>query len=198
MVNQKLKAESESRSQSFDCVVRAWEAQARELLAFLLARTQDRNTAEDLLQEVFFKAMRQGKGFCSVENPRAWLFQVARNALIDAARLTKPHAELSDDLAESLAAAPVAERAPVEELDGCVARNLPALNAEDRHILECCDLQGQTVRAYAEVNQLTLAAAKSRLLRARKRLRDSLIQNCQVRFDESGQVCCHTPPPQSG
>jgi RNA polymerase sigma-70 factor (ECF subfamily) len=54
-------------------------------------------------------------------------------------------------------------------------------------------LQGHTVRAYAEANGLTLAAAKSRLLRARKRLRERLIENCQVRFDEAGQVCCHQP-----
>jgi RNA polymerase sigma-70 factor (ECF subfamily) len=140
-------------------------------------------------QEVFLKAMRQGQGFCSLENPRAWLFQVARNALIDAARLAKPEVELPEDLA----APPAAERAPVDELDTCIARQLPALDAEERHIVDACDLQGQTVRAYAEANGLTLAAAKSRLLRARKRLRDCLIRNCQVKFDDTGQVCCHQP-----
>ncbi|KGG96365.1 hypothetical protein P245_06055, partial [Comamonas thiooxydans] len=84
---------------------------------------------------------------------------------------------------------------PVDELDACMELNLLALDAEDRHIIAACDLQGQTARAYAEANQLTLAATKSRLLRARKRLRESLILNCQVRFDDSGQVCCHTPRP---
>ncbi|ABP77941.1 sigma-70 family RNA polymerase sigma factor [Pseudomonas aeruginosa] len=182
---------------SFECVLRAWEAHERELLAFLILRARDRNAAEDLLQEVFLKAMRQGKGFCSLENPRAWLFQVARNAVVDATRLAKPNAELTDELAESLVASPTSERVPVDELDACVERNLPALEAEDRHIIAACDLQGQTVRAYAEANQLTLAAAKSRLLRARKRLRDSLIVNCQVRFDDTGQVCCHTPRPSA-
>jgi RNA polymerase sigma-70 factor (ECF subfamily) len=180
---------------TFECVLRAWEAHKRELLAFFILRAHDRYAAEDLLQEVFLKTMRQGKDFCSLENPKAWLFQVARNALIDAARLARPHSELSDELAETLVAPPVSERAPVDELDACVERNLPALEAEDRHIIEACDLQGQTVRAYAEANQLTLAAAKSRLLRARKRLRDTLVVNCQVRFDDTGQVCCHTPRP---
>ncbi|MFN3310650.1 MAG: sigma-70 family RNA polymerase sigma factor [Thermomonas sp.] len=182
-----------SSNASFECVVRAWETHERELLGFLVLRAQDRDAAEDLLQEVFLKAMRQGKGFCSLENPKAWLFQVARNALVDAARLAKPHAELSEDVAESLAAPPASERAPVDELDTCVERNLPALDVEDRQIIQACDLQGQTVRAYAAAHQLTLAAAKSRLLRARKRLRDRLIQNCQVRFDDAGQVCCHKP-----
>ena len=178
-----------SDNKTFDCVLRAWEAHERELLGFLILRAPDHHVAEDLLQEVFLKAMRQGQGFCSLHNPRAWLFQVARNALIDAARLAKPAVELT----EELIANPDEERAPVDELDSCITRQLPALPVDDQHIISICDLQGQTVQAYALANGLTLAAAKSRLLRARKRLRDQLVQNCQVRFDDAGQVCCHRP-----
>ena len=36
-------------------------------------------------------------------------------------------------------------------------------------------------------------AAKSRLLRARDRLRQQLSLDCQVRLDSSGRVCCFTP-----
>lgn len=173
----------------FQCVVRAWDAHEHELLAFLLRRTSDQELAHDLLQDVFLKAMREGPGFCALDNPRAWLFQVARNALIDASRRAKPTVDLPDDL--STDAPP--ERAPVDELDSCIARNLPELEIDDRHILEACDLQGLTVRGFAEANDLTLPAAKSRLLRARKRLRDILVKNCQVQFDEGGHVCCHVP-----
>lgn len=180
---------SPAKSTSFECVLRAWQAHEHELLAFLIGRARDRHAAEDLLQEVFLKSMRQGKGFCALENPRAWLFQVARNALIDAARTARPNVELPEDLPQEAAA----ERAPVDELDACVSHNLGELDAEDRHIIEACDLNTQTVRSYAEANELSLAAAKSRLLRARKRLRDSLVRNCQVRFDDVGQVCCHVP-----
>ena len=81
----------------------------------------------------------------------------------------------------------------MDELDACLSRNLGELDAEDRHIIEACDLNRQTVRSYAEANDLSLAAGKSRLLRARKRLRDSLVRNCQVRFDDVGQVCCYIP-----
>lgn len=175
--------------QTFDCVLRAWEAHEHELLAFLTHQIKDAHAAEDLLQEVFLKAMRKGQGFCSLENPRAWLFRVARHALIDVMRLAKRQVELPEDLIASAGE----ERAPVDELDACVVRQLPALDVEDRRILDACDLQGHTVRAFAEANGLSLAAAKSRLLRARRRLRERLIENCQVRFDDAGQVCCHRP-----
>ncbi len=41
--------------------------------------------------------MRQRQGFCTVDNPRAWLFQVARNALVDRSRTTHPTDPLSED-----------------------------------------------------------------------------------------------------
>jgi len=71
------------------CLPDAWQAYEKALLAFLLHRTSDPDAAEDLLQEVFLKALRQGQAFCALDNPRAWLFQVARHAVIDRARLSK-------------------------------------------------------------------------------------------------------------
>ncbi len=178
---------------SFDCVLGAWQAHSAELLGFLIRKVGERNTAEDLLQEVFLKSMRQGAGFCTLDNPRAWLFRVARNVLIDHARLKKPLEPLSDEFA--LPDPP--ERHPVDELDRCLQRNLMHLTPPDRDVIEQCDLRGQTLRAYAEANDLTLPAAKSRLLRARHRLRTFLVQNCRVQFDDSGRVCCHVPPDPS-
>lgn len=183
---------SQAPGSSFDCVLRAWQAHEAELQGFLQRHAADADSAQDLLQDVFVKALRQGRGFCGLDNPRAWLFQVARNALIDAARTRHPSTELPAELA-----APAADdRDPVDELDACIARNLPRLGDADRDILQHCDLDGQTVRAYAEAAGLGLPAAKARLLRARKRLRDSLVENCGVRFDAGGSVCCHVEPRQ--
>lgn len=176
-------------SPSFECVLSAWKNHESELLNFLIHQRGNRDLAEDLLQDVFIKSMRQGQAFCRLENPRAWLFQVARNALIDHART----AHSSEALPDHLAMETDTSRAPVDELDHCIARNLLDLTVDDRDIIERCDLQEWTVSHYAVQRQLSLAAAKSRLLRARQRLRDLLIRNCQVKFDPQGQVCCHTP-----
>ena len=179
----------DARSPYFYCILRAWQAHERELLSFLRSRTGNKETSEDLLQEVFLKSVRHGSQFCQLDNARAWLFQVARTTLIDHGRLAKATQELPDDLAVNLAE----ERDAVDALDVCLARNLFFLNADDRKIIEYCDLQGVTVRVFSEQEKITLPAAKSRLLRARQRLREALIQNCQIKFDEQGHVCCHTP-----
>ncbi len=176
------------------CVTDAWRRHEAELRRFLRHRHGDAAGAEDLLQEVFLRALGQGRGFCTVANPRAWLFQVARNLLVDRLRLAKPEVPLPEDLAE----VPVAPPA-VDALSACLPRVLAELSAEDREAITLCDLEGLTRQAFAERLGLTLPAAKSRVQRARARLRARLVEACQVRFDAAGQVCCFTPrPPAPG
>jgi RNA polymerase sigma-70 factor (ECF subfamily) len=175
---------------SFACVARAWQKHEAELRGYLRHRVGDDHAADDLLQDVFVKAMRQGRGFCALDNPRAWLFQVARNALVDRLRTRHGAEPLTEELLES-AAAGAEPIAPVDALSECVARTLAELSDEDAAILRACDLEGQTQREYAAARGLGLPAAKSRLLRARQRLRDRLTQVCRVQFEPDGSVGGH-------
>jgi len=173
---------------AFPCVIKAWRAHESELRGYLIHRLGNSHLAEDLLQEVFIKAMRQGAGFCSLDNARAWLFQVARNALIDHQRLHRETAELPDDIPD-----PDEQTEPIVALGECVGRVLTELSPEDRDIIEQCDLNGMKQQAYADANDLTLPAVKSRLLRARQKMRETLSTNCQVHFDADGHVDGHVP-----
>ena len=143
------------------------------------------------MQEVFLKALLKGKDFCQLDNPRAWLFHVARNLLVDRLRLTKEQVPLPDDLC--------AESAPgfeaVDLLSHCLPRVLSELSPEDREAIMLCDMQGVTQKDYAQRFGLSLPGAKSRLQRARLRLRAQLAEACQVTFDGKGNVCCFVPRP---
>lgn len=171
----------------------AWQAHESELLGFLTHRLGDAQTAADVLQDVFVKALRQGGDFCSLTQPRAWLFQVARNALVDRMRSTRS----SEPLPEDLSAPELPQMAPVDALADCLSRCLSELGAEDADIVRRCDLDGETVAFYAESTGLSLPAAKSRLLRARQRLRGHLTQVCRVQFEDDGRVGGHVPRPDA-
>jgi len=176
---------------SYTCVNRAWRAHQTELRVFLAHRAGSAAEADDLLQEVFLKALHQGKDFCSIENARAWLFQVARNLLVDRLRLSKEQVPLPDDLHAETPAEPV----PVDLLSHCLPRVLSELSADDREAITLCDIQGMTQKTFAERLGLSLPAAKSRVQRARLRLRAQLADACQLTFDEEGKVCCFVPRP---
>ncbi len=179
------------------CHGRAWRQHKSELRSFLVRQCGAAADADDLLQEVFVKAVMQGREFCLIENPRAWLFHVARNLLIDRLRLRKNMVELPDELADEQED----ESERVDQLGDCLPRVLGELSPEDRQAIAWCDIEGVTQQDYARRLGISLPAAKSRVQRARMRLQAQLVKSCQVKFDESGKVCCFTPrspPPAAG
>ena len=70
---------------------------------------------------------------------------------------------------------------------------LSNLSPEDKEIIELCDLEGLNQSQYAEKKGITLAGAKSRIQRARKRLKSELHSACKIILDENGNVCCFDP-----
>ena len=173
------------------CFNRAWRAHKREIRAFLAHRLGDAAEADDLLQEVFLKALSQGAAFCRLESPRAWLFHVARNRLIDRLRVTREEFPLPDDLPDDTSS----PLSAVDALSQCLPRVLSELSAGDREAISLCELQGMTQREFAQRLGVSLPAAKSRVQRARRRLQARLVEACQVSFDETGSVCCFVPRP---
>ncbi len=171
-----------------NCIIEAWDAHEAELRAWLSRRLGERADADDLLQDVFLKALAHGGRFCQVDNARAWLFRVARNALADRLRRARETVELPDGLTVE-----TDETAPVETLTQCLPRALAELGPEDREAIVRCDLNRMSQADYARHAGLSLSGAKSRVQRARRRLREHLRKVCRVRFDEAGQVCCFVP-----
>ena len=169
----------------------AWQAHQAEIRCYLLHRTGHAGDTDDRLQELFLRAMQQGVDFCRLINQRAWLFHVARNLLVDRLRLTKSQIPLPEDLA----AEPEPGLRPVDNLSQCIPGVLSELAPTDRQAILLCDLQGITQMEYAQRLGISLSAAKSRVHRARARMQVQMVNACQVRFDESGEVCCFVPRP---
>jgi len=178
-----------------NCIINAWGKHEAELRGFLTRQSGNPALAEDILQETFLRAMTEGAKFCSLENPRAWLFRVARNQFIDQTRKaeTKNRSnDIPDDFPDDVAEIPV-----IKTLDVCLPKVLAKMHDEDREVIERCDLEGMLQAQFAKEKGLTLAGAKSRVQRARKRLKSELIKLCKVNFDETGNVCCFTPKNES-
>jgi RNA polymerase sigma-70 factor (ECF subfamily) len=171
-----------------NCLMQAWHDHESALRGWLRHRMHDQAEADDLLQELFIKAMRQGERFCEIANARAWLFEVARNAMADRLRQRRDMVELPDELA-----AEYAEPAAVDSLVACLPRVLSELSAEDREAITLCDIEGLSQKEFARSKGLSIPGAKSRLQRARKRLRLQLSVACLVSLDTTGQVSDFVP-----
>lgn len=172
------------------CLDSAWKQHAPELRAWLRHRLNQPQDVDDLMQDLFIKALKQGEQFCSIVNARAWLFEVARNALADRMRIKRDMVELPDDLALH-----EEDVAVVDMLTACLPRVLSELSDSDRQAIELCDIQGMPQAVYATQVGVELSAAKSRLQRARQRLRERMREVCQVKLDSQGRVQDFVPRP---
>lgn len=170
------------------CLMIAWQENEPELHGWLMKQLRNQADTDDLMQELFLKALRKKEHFCDMKNARAWLFSVARNALIDRTRLAKHQIEIPDELAVTETETP-----PVEMLSQCLPRALSEMSPEDREAISLCDIDGMSQQDFADRKGITLPGAKSRIQRARKRLRTHLETACRVRFDDAGKVCCFVP-----
>lgn len=182
----------QSSEHAVPCLMQAWAAHHAELQQWLAHRLNDAVSAQDLLHDVFLKAMRQGRRFCGVSNPRAWLFEVTRNTLTDHMRRSHPTVPLPDDWNDWPAEEP--EPMPVvDQLTDCLSRVLAELPVADADIIQQCDLNGWTQAHYAAHNGLSLPATKARLRRARLRLKTQMTEACRIQTRPQGGVDAFTP-----
>lgn len=178
------------------CLLKAWSENESGLKYWLYFQLRNHELADDILHDVFIQALGKGGDFCTIVYPKAWFFQVAKNCLVDHFRKQKRMVDLKVEEHKKLVEETEQveeESAVVDQLTQCLPRVLSELDSEDSDILQQCDVNGVTIVEYAKKQGIGLAAAKSRIQRARKKLRKQLVEKCQVQLDEANQVCCFTP-----
>lgn len=168
------------------CMAVFWRQHEAELSRFLASKTGDVEKAADLLQELFLRARAHADSFCEMENPKAWLYRAARNLLIDEYRIAREFVGLEEDILLS----DVTPDA-IPTLDICLPETLQSLPEDERWLIEESDLNRRPQQGLAEELGISLTAFKSRLLRARKHLKELMTELCRIEADETSLVCCH-------
>lgn len=113
--------------------------------------------------------------------------------LADSLRVARETVELPDNLVQT-----VDEPPAIDLLTACLPRVLSELSEADREVLTRCDLEGVPQAEFAAQHGLSLSAVKSRVQRARVRLRTRLSEACQVRLDANGHVADFVKRPTHG
>lgn len=134
--------------------------------------------AEDVLQDALLSAFRSLGTLRDRSAFQAWLASIGRNVCyrLKKKEALRPILELDASGVETLASRePSAEsQALSREFDGCVKAALARLPTDFRHVVELRDIEGLTAPEAARALGISVAAVKSRLHRARARLRDDL------------------------
>lgn len=137
--------------------------------------------AEDIMAASFLELWRRRKHVRIVEGSiLPWLLVTTTNTARNRARAALRYQRLLNALprtAESADPAGDPYRRYQDQLDQNLARALGTLKAEDLHLVSLIVFEEHTIAAAAAVLNLTPGAAKSRMHRARQRLRAALDEN---------------------
>ncbi|GIH78203.1 sigma-70 family RNA polymerase sigma factor [Planobispora longispora] len=160
------------------------------LVAFVAARLESPDEAEDIVQEVLARISRTASGLREAGRLEAWVYQITRNAVIDhhraAAAAGRARARAAFD--RSLTAE-AADPGALSALTGCLAPMLARLSERDRQAITLVDCDGVSQTEAARRLGLSVPGMKSRTQRARARLRALLRACCQIAVDARGGVC---------
>ena len=140
---------------------------------YVLRMVGDRTLAEDLTQDVFLRIYHGLAGFSLRCRFTTWLFQVAKNRVLDElrARERRPRPDALDDVGPLEVVDAPPER--TEMIDG-VWRAVSALNPDLKMALLLRDIVGLSYAEIADSLEITLATVKWRIFKAREEVQLAL------------------------
>ncbi len=152
--------------------------------------------ADDIVGDVMLRLVQHRKSLEAADNPTAWTFRVAANAIADHHRrraaefetLAQAKSEFDTD-PDTASDEPDSAGA---EIARCLLPFIEGLPARYRDALMLTEIQGLTQAAAAERLGLSHSGMKSRIQRGRVKLKQALLRCCAIEVDRRGGVIDYT------
>jgi len=142
-----------------------------KLRVYALSLTRDPGHADDLVQQTVVRSLAGRKSFRPGTNFPGWLFRIQRNEFISGLRRERPTVELNDTIASTLSH-------PQRQESGIVMgefmKAFRTLADGQRRALLLAALEGHSHERIAGASGVSIGTVKSRVSRARARLRQML------------------------
>lgn len=133
---------------------------------------RDRNAAEEVYSDVFYRYFRRVRTFDSEEHRKAWLLRVTMNCAKDHLMGRRYDEEIQDDMFASVSISGTEEASLEEIMD--VRDALKKLDDEHREVVELYYFNQLSVTEIASMLQRSVNTVKSQLRRGREKLRTML------------------------
>lgn len=173
----------------------AWHELSAKLRAFVERRVRSPSDVDDVVQEVFVRMQRGLPAASDDERFGPWVYQIARNAIVDHYRRTARHPIATESPVEPPVTTEEDDRAVEQLLASYIAWFVAMLPSPYREALTLTELEGLTQKEAADMVGISLSGMKSRVQRGRAMLRQSLEDCCHIALDARGKVLSCEPRP---
>jgi RNA polymerase sigma-70 factor (ECF subfamily) len=160
-----------------------------DLKSFITSRVGDKDLAEDILHDVFVKVHSNINKLKDSTKLNGWIYSITRNSINDFYKSKKAAANIDKlDIKDE-----VSEKSAAQKMEKSIRtfiKNLPPIY---REAVILTDYRGITQTELAKRLNLSVSAAKSRVQRARKMLKEMLLECCHFEFDKFGTIIDYHP-----
>jgi RNA polymerase sigma-70 factor, ECF subfamily len=154
-----------------------------QLKIFINSKVRDNELAEDLLHDTFRKVHENLNTLKDNEKIVSWIYQIARNSINDYFRKKKITAPIDSNFPDVSVSDKIMER-----MQTAVKNMIDCMPSEYRDVLLATEYEGLTQKELAQKWGISIPGAKSRVQRARKKLKNMLFDCCHFEFDKFGTV----------
>jgi RNA polymerase sigma-70 factor (ECF subfamily) len=166
-----------------------------QLTAYLARMTGSAADADDLLQETLMRIARALPDFEGRSSPKNWAYRIATNVAIDFLRKNKKGKFSEFGQEEDRSELDEEDRMVLDEMNDCVRGVIDGLPPDYRAALILFNLQGKSVAETAQILDISVAAAKVRIHRAKARLKEALNRKCDFYASDDGNLRCDRKKP---
>jgi RNA polymerase sigma-70 factor (ECF subfamily) len=166
-----------------------WLELNEDIGRYVCNKVDHQDHCHDILQDVYLKMIANVEKIRNVDNVKAYLLRISSNTIADHYRSSK-----------TKEAVPMPEEQEVKCDTGCspaisdkfLQEAINELPGKYRDALLRVDFEGMSQKEYADQLGISISGAKSRVQRAREKLKDLILKCCDYQFDKYGNVikCC--------
>jgi RNA polymerase sigma-70 factor (ECF subfamily) len=160
-----------------------WEEYKSSLLGYIKKRVTNEDDSKDILQDVLLKSYQYCSNGKTVIYLKSWLYKITQNAIIDHHKKANKSTSISFDLVETNS-----EKSILGEASEYIKVLLKLLPDDYAKPLYMSDIDSIDQKTIAKNLGLTLSNTKSRIQRARVKLKERFLECCFVSFGESGEM----------
>lgn len=164
-----------------------WEQFNKPLKNFINKRVQKEEDAEDILQEIFIKVHNNIESLKDDKKVYAWIYQITRNVIVDYYRRSEISIEFLE-LPENLTDNKEYDLSLNGEIANCLKPMIESLPEDYKQAILLTEFENLTQKELSNRMGISVSGAKSRVQRARKKLKGILLECCSLELDNLGNI----------
>lgn len=160
-----------------------WKLFNKDLYKYILGKVKDPDAAKDILQDSFVKIQKNIHQLKDEKNLRFWIYKITYHCIIDYFRARKFNLEINENISE--------EEDPgfkTAQLASCIIPFINMLPEIYKEALTLTEIKGSSQLELAKKLGISYSGAKSRVQRAKIKLKQLFEECCNITSDSYGNI----------